>query len=331
MYGGPSRHYAAVVTAGPIGGDPEAVQVLATPVRVRPGTVTELRAIRTLPLERLDAILAALERAGFVEVDGDRLVVAAPDEVLGRSAAALADLVGLVPTLGQEWQRGTSGPLEVEVVHGHEEQWRAWARHAELTPPRDPINLYPNLDVLRDVIAPDLESVVAAHAAGVRMRAVVPASTVVAADDRAVIATLERAGMQMRLVPALESWVYADRGVLCALPLTWAEHPPSSIMIARDPAITALVSSYAEHVWSTATPYSQPGAEPAERSEVLQMMGLGMSDQAIATALGTSMRTVQRRIAEALTHYGVGSRFELGAAWATAAVTASVTEQVDDR
>ena len=49
------------------------------------------------------------------------------------------------------------------------------------------------------------------------------------------------------------------------------------------------------------------------------MLALGMSDGAIATAQGTSVRTVQRRVAEAMEHYRVGSRFELGVAWAALA------------
>jgi DNA-binding NarL/FixJ family response regulator len=46
------------------------------------------------------------------------------------------------------------------------------------------------------------------------------------------------------------------------------------------------------------------------------MLALGMSDHAIATAQGTSVRTVQRRVSDAMAHYRVSSRFELGVAWA---------------
>ena len=45
---------------------------------------------------------------------------------------------------------------------------------------------------------------------------------------------------------------------------------------------------------------------------VLRLLSQGMSDKAIAVALGTSMRTVQRRINEAMEDLGAGSRFELG-------------------
>jgi hypothetical protein len=303
------------VTPAAFRSDADALRVLATVLRVRPRTLTELRAIRGIPVDGLDAILSRFVAAGFVEVDGDRLEIRSPDRVLEMQATALADLTALFPALSEEWHRGATpeGRLDVELVHGHEEQWQAWARHAAITPPRAPLNLYPSLDVLRDVIAPDLEHVLAAYRAGLRARAVVQGSAVVTADDRAVVDSLSRAGMEIRLARTLESWVYADPGVLSALPVVWGEHPPTSIMIVRDPAITAVVSAYAESIWATASPYADP--TPAW-GDVLRMLSLGMSDHAIATAQGTSVRTVQRRVSDAMAHYRVSSRFELGVAWA---------------
>lgn len=307
--------YASRVTRTRIQDDADAMRVLATLLRVRPRDVAELRAIRTLPTgERLDGILGRLADAGFLRIEGDCLEVLSPEQVLETRATALADLTTLLPALSGEWQRGEApeSRLDVELVHGHEEQWRAWARYAAIAPPRAPLNLYPNLDVLRDVIVPDVEQVLAAHRAGLRARAVVLGSAVVTAEDRVVVDTLERAGMEVRLGRRIDSWVYADPGVLSALPVVWGEHPPTSIMIVRDPSITALVSAYAELVWATASPYAAPAPE---WSDVLRMLSLGMSDQAIASAQGTSIRTVQRRVSEAMAHYRVSSRFELGVAW----------------
>jgi hypothetical protein len=310
--------YPSAVSLGAIHDDTGAMRVLTTLLRVRPRTVTELRMIRTLPSTGLEEILARLAEAGFVRIDGDLLEVHPPDRVLESRASALADLTALLPALSEEWQRGQAGHtrVDVELVHGHEEQWRAWARYAAETPPRAPLNLYPTLDVLRDVIAPEVEQVIAGYRAGLRARAVVVGAVVVTDDDRAVIETLVRAGMEIRLARQLDSWVYADPGVLSAIPVNWGEHPPTTIMIVRDPSITAVVSAYAEQVWAAATPYAEPVAEWAD---VLRMLALGMSDSAIASAQGTSIRTVQRRIAEAMAHYRVGSRFELGLAWGSGA------------
>jgi ATP/maltotriose-dependent transcriptional regulator MalT len=56
---------------------------------------------------------------------------------------------------------------------------------------------------------------------------------------------------------------------------------------------------------------AQRGWEP-----VLTLMAKGRSDEQIADALDMGLRTVRRRIAEAMDELGARSRFELGAAWA---------------
>jgi hypothetical protein len=123
---------------------------------------------------------------------------------------------------------------------------------------------------------------------------------------------LAAAGMRLRLARRVESWLYSDPPVLCALPVVWGEHPPVGIMIVRDPAIRALTAAYAEGVWPSAARYREPRPE---WHDVLRLLAFGMSDRAIATAQGTSLRTVERRIAEAMAHHGVSTRFELGIAW----------------
>ena len=72
---------------------------------------------------------------------------------------------------------------------------------------------------------------------------------------------------------------------------------------------TSHTAYVAETQWSLAVPFSTEGEgwEP-----VLRLLSQGMSDKAIAVALGTSMRTVQRRINAAMDDLGAGSRFELG-------------------
>ncbi|MBO3743133.1 helix-turn-helix transcriptional regulator [Actinoplanes flavus] len=292
-----------------------ALRLLVSLLRARPARRADLPA---LGLD--DGPLDELIRAGFVAQTGDRLSYDEPAAVLARQARATADLIAVLPALAREWRNHPRTTVGVELVHGHEEQWRAWARHAALTPPRAPINLYPSLEVLRDVIAPSLADVAGPYPEGMRQaRAVLPAAAVVTDDDRAVIDVLIRTGLRVRLARRVESWLYSDPEVLCALPLTWGEDPPPSIMIVHDPAIRALTAAYCETVWRAAAPYRTP---KPEFHEVLRMLALGMSDRAIATAQCTSQRTVERRIAEAMAHYAVGTRFELGMAWSA--------EQVDE-
>lgn len=121
------------------------------------------------------------------------------------------------------------------------------------------------------------------------------------------------AGMSLRLARRIDSCVYSDPEVLCALPVVWGEHPPTSIIIVRDPVIRAVTAAYAEQIWVGATAYREP--QP-EWLDVLRLLSLGMTDKEIAASQNTSQRTVERRIAEAMAHYGVTTRFELGMAWA---------------
>ncbi|GIF22359.1 hypothetical protein BJ973_002680 [Actinoplanes tereljensis] len=295
--------------------EPAALRLLATLLRSRPATRAELRKLRARP-DDADRLLDQLIRAGFIgEEDDGRLSYRSPDRVVEEQARGLADLVGLLPELSREWRQGTGDrtTLDVELVHGHEEQWRAWARHAALTPPRAPLNLYPSLDVLGDLIVPELPEVTRPYPDGMgNARAILPASVVVTAEDRRIVDGMVAAGMRVRLARHVATWLYSDPEVLCALPVVWGEHPPTSIMICHDPAVRALAAAYAEGVWISALPYRQPRPE---WPDVLRMLALGLSDRAIATAHGTSQRTVERRIAEAMAHYGVGTRFELGMTW----------------
>jgi len=236
-------------------------------------------------------------------------------------AAALrqaADAVAGLPKVIEAQLLARRGELPVEVIHGSERQWEAWARYAAEVAPRAPINCYPALDVLRSLIAPDVEVAVAPYrdaegdAAGFRPRALIPADAVVDDADRGVVDRLVAAGMEVRLAREVPSWLYADAGILSALPLVWGEHPPSSIIVIRDPAISTALAALVEPQWLAAEPYRAAGAD---WGETLRLASLGLTDQAIARAQGISARSVQRRFAEAMTFYGVHSRFELGLAW----------------
>lgn len=284
-------------------GDPDAIRILTTLLRTRPATMAELGAIAP------DVTSSDVDQlAGFVHRDGDRLAYADPTAV----ADAVASLVSLLPDLGRHWSRGdSSGRLDVELVHGVTEQWKAWGRYAAVAPPRSPFNAYPGMAGLADTLAPEMEDAVAPYP--FRARAILPASAVLTDADRAVVETMRRARMDVRLASRVDSWFYSDPGVLWAIPLTWGEFPPTSIMIGRDPVIGGLVAALADALWLGAQPYAAPRPE---WDDVLRMLGHGMSDKAIATALGASQRTVERRIAAAMAHFRVGTRFELGAAWA---------------
>jgi hypothetical protein len=223
-----------------------------------------------------------------------------------------ADRVAALPRILEDEVRERTGELAVDVIHGSEAQWSAWARYARQTPPRAPLNLYPSLDVVRSIV-PELAAAVAPHAGKARFRAVVGANAVIEAADRETLGRLVAAGVEVRLSASVPSWAYVDPGVLAAVPLTWGEHPPTSIVVIRDAAISTALGALVEPLWAAAHPADAVLADPGD---TLRLLALGLSDAAVAATQSTSPRTVQRRIAEAMRRYGVTSRFELGVAWA---------------
>jgi hypothetical protein len=272
-------------------------------------------------------LLARLAAAGLIKFDGEHIEALSPDHAIAASTERLvADQVealgGLavsasaLSALTRDWEVG-SAPDDTapwaEFVHGHEAQWKAWPRYGITHPPRNPVNMYPNLSIIRSIMVPTMTEDEKRLVAQSAVRGIFPRSLLAVDDDRLFLDDLRRLGMRVRISDDVPSWVYADRGVLCALPLNWAEHPPSSIAIVTHPAITEIVALYVESVWDRAVDYplSDDGWEP-----VLRLLGKGLSDAAIAQSLDISPRTVHRRISEAMEQLGARSRFELGAAWA---------------
>jgi hypothetical protein len=310
--------------------DPDARRVLSTIYRMRPGTVDVLRALQGLPQDRIPELLARLDSAGLIALHGDVIEAVSPDLAMAgaienvvaselEGLRALAVSAAALSALTRDWEVG-SAPDDTapwaEFVHGHEAQWKAWPRYAVTHPPRNPVNLYPDLSILNSLMVPTMTEEEKQLIARSAVRGVFPRSLLASEGDRAFLDELRELGMRIRIADQVPSWVYADRGVLCALPLDWAEHPPSSIAIVTHPSITEIVSLYVESIWDKAVDYplGDDGWEP-----VLRLLERGLSDAAIAQSLDVSARTVHRRISQAMEHFGVHSRFELGAAWARAA------------
>jgi len=314
----------------PVLADPDARRLLSTIYRVRPRTRSELRALQALPHDRVPELLERLEAAGLIALDGDAIEALPPDRAMSAATErvvasemeglrALAISAAALSALTRDWEVGGSPDDTApwaEFVHGHEAQWKAWPRYAVTHPPRAPLNLYPDLSIIRSLMVPTMTEEEKRLVAQSGVRGVFPRSLLADDDDRAFLEELTALGMRVRIADSVTSWVYADRGVLCALPLDWGEHPPSSIAIVTHPSITEIVSLYVDSVWEKAVdfPLSDGGWKP-----VLRLLARGLSSKQIAEQLVVSPRTVHRRIAEAMDELDAHSRFELGVAWARAA------------
>ncbi|HQH07246.1 MAG TPA: hypothetical protein PLA46_02885 [Phycicoccus sp.] len=88
----------------------------------------------------------------------------------------------------------------------------------------------------------------------------------------------------------------------------------SGYAISRHPLVIQLHIAYFEELWSHAQPVAHPDVDARDDDQLLQYLGLGLKDEAIARVLGLGLRTVRRRVAELMAAHGVETRYQLGVA-----------------
>jgi hypothetical protein len=123
------------------------------------------------------------------------------------------------------------------------------------------------------------------------------------------------AGIEYRFLDDPPSWFWVD-GDQLAVPFEWGEQRPTSVMSVRNAALAGMVSNYFETLWRAATPASPPASTATPWTPLLTLMRRGITLEAASRMVGVNPRTGRRRIAQAMTHYGVSTLFALGVAWA---------------
>ncbi|QIM22685.1 hypothetical protein G7075_18630 [Phycicoccus sp. HDW14] len=86
-------------------------------------------------------------------------------------------------------------------------------------------------------------------------------------------------------------------------------------MLLRDPLVVRLYSAYFDLAWRHAVPVPGPrdaGDAGDADPRLVDLLELGLKDEAIARHLGVSLRTVRRRVARLMSVNGVDTRFQLG-------------------
>lgn len=299
-------------------------RVLAT----RPSTVAELSELAgSIGWSGEDAI-AALEDLGLVERDGDGLAINDPVRALTARAARALDaqrhsldettalLAALPQLVSGSAATSTDSGMIGEIVRGHDAVWEAWWRNSAHLTPHRPGVVTPDAVMLRGQVLEDIERVAADFVErGFHMRVILDIEECFGADGEIepwLRAQLD-AGVEVRAMTDPPSWFYVDDGVVGGIPLTWGQGNPAGMVILHDSPLLSLAAAFFESLWTAAIPIgvAEAGWEP-----VLKLLAIGRSDKQIADALGLSLRTVRRRIAEAMDELDAPTRFELGAAWA---------------
>lgn len=308
--------------------DAPTLDLLAVAYRARPHTVAELaELLEPDAAATLEQSLRVLRDAGFLRLEDGRLefesvyaaFIAASEARIARLQADTAQTVAMMqalPHLIRNWdlgeaQQGESHPLAARLVHGTEHHWATWQRHlAERTPER-PSWVLPDLRALREDF-PWVAADVAGSDAARRARVIVRPADLEDAANHELVAVATALGVEVRVLDALPGWFYVDDSHLAGLPVTWGESWPTTMVLIETPPVIAALNMLFDSLWQRAVPAVavEPGWEP-----VIRLVAQGMTDEAVGRYLGLDVRTVRRRVADAMEELGATSRFMLGAAW----------------
>ncbi|SCL30183.1 Sugar-specific transcriptional regulator TrmB [Micromonospora pallida] len=296
-------------------------------VHLTTARVDELAARLRRPVEEMDAPLAGLRGKGLVLPTGPEpdapLRPLAPDVPLGeallRRQEALEAARAAVTRLTEEYRAGMRrhdpGHL-VEVVTGASalrERLRDLQNSARVE-----VLWFCRANPLA-MAGPENVEEFDALARGVRYRAIYERDMLL---DPGALADVEqgvRAGEQARVLDRLpvRLAIVDGRTALCPLVPERGDGEPSAAVIGRSQLLDALLALFESH-WLMATPLRSSAAPTragtngyrpdADEVRLLSLFVAGVPDKSIASQLGVSRRTVQRRLADLMAVAGVDTR-----------------------
>ena len=302
--------------------------LLALAYRGRPTTIDELTTLSHAPAEEVAAVVDRLLVRGRLSGSRDRFdypnpAIWAAESVADRAAelrhnahgllGEIEQLVANLPQMIGHWSIGeTSGePMPVVIRHGPRAVEDVWFELGR----RDTGTLEAVLpDISRFLSSPDER--VARFSEAFRskdaVRVIIPRPS---AEDPAMsqlLLAFTAAGMTYRFSEAPPSWFWVD-GDQLAVPVEWGERKPTSVLSVRSAALASLASAYFATLWDTAAP---PQPTTASWVPLLTLMRKGITLETASRMVNINPRTGRRRIAQAMSHYGVSTLFALGVAWA---------------
>jgi len=276
-----------------------------------------------LDTAQVEEALRALARAGLVDTHGDTVHAAPPSSAL--SKLVHDELRSLEERRAQvDAVRGELAGFAADHTLGQSHSWA--------TLPFEVFSLDEAVSLVEDLQRSTTGEVLSCHQArrvelnstafnrlveaqlreGRPMRGLYPLE--ILEDPRRHGWALEwlRAGERVRLVtkPMPSMAIFGDEYALVASP----EGPPGGdLILVRAPALIGISRLLFDLAWNTAIPLEdpeQPGSSDHRR--LLELLALGVKDEAIARHFDVSLRTVRRRVAELLAELGVESRFQAG-------------------
>ena len=288
-------------------------------------SVPDLAALAGLTSDDLRERVALLAGAGVVDVVDDIVTARPPAEAITRLVSDEARRVrlrsdqleavrGLLPELSAEHVSAaapTSEGVVVERVHGGDvlQLLRSMATSSAgdllwLRPDQWKLSTAHGVDDwVREMVA-----------SGRRSRAIYPARVLEESPES--IRRRAEAGEHVRILAEVPCRL-AITGTAAALMSEDFGLPTERRLVIRQPALVEALTLMFEGLWEKAMSVpgldAQPDAEGAsdQRLLLLELAG-GAKDEQIARALGMSVRTVRRRVADVMDELGADSRFQAG-------------------
>lgn len=154
-------------------------------------------------------------------------------------------------------------------------------------------------------------------AAGVRIYKLYTARAIAAPEDGEHLAEVSRQGVRVRIFPGTlaHEAIIIDRrvAILAGPPVAGVR----SYSVVDAPDVVAAVRALYQATWEAATDLAEvltdvPPVVDEEGLAILRMLSGGRKDTSAARALGMSVRTYRRRVAELMVLLGADSRFQAG-------------------
>ena len=308
--------------------DAASMEILSTAYLLRPDSEAELAAALRQPPEDLDERLTALEAGGFLRRRPEGLEYESPYAVFiaigeARARHLIAEnhrtiaMMEALPQLIRAWDLGTATPdgdhpLAVSLINARSTSYDEWFRHAEAERPTSPSLVVTDEHVLQVALESGHLVHLQSQLDDAHVRVLAPANPTWGTDLGEPMREARAAGVEFRRSEQATSWMYVDAPGLAALPVWWGSGTPESAITIRTPPVVMALDLLFSLLWATSNSWTDDD-EPWV--DVLRLLSSGLTDDSVARTMGTTSRTVRRRIAEAMRDLGATSRFTLGMAW----------------
>jgi sugar-specific transcriptional regulator TrmB/DNA-binding CsgD family transcriptional regulator len=278
-----------------------------------------------MPVPRMRRLMDELERLGLLahhESQADRLVASPP-------------AIALKPLL-QERERGLTRAhealFELSEVYRQSAEQRSSADVVDVIFGADAVRQ--RLEQLQAAATREVRALVLTEVAvlssadnveedralerGVRYRVIVESGVLERPGYLQVAREVGALGEEIRVLPSLPTRLFIGDDSMALLPMrSHGENSSVGALLVHPSGLLDLVIAIFEEYWKSATRLLVDEDELRTRDgvdlDLLKLLLLGLTDATVASQLGISVRTVQRRVAEMMDKAGVTTRIQLGA------------------